>query len=121
MRGVTPIAHDVGARCLATIDMIEIAPKSRALRRSSFLVGSSMYGSAHAGSVMSGSLGAFRLSPMSMFLPTRSAMSDLYAPAMRCRSLSSSTMSLAACNLMSRLVSPLYFVHSSPYASVTSS
>jgi hypothetical protein len=30
-------------------------------------------------------------------------------------------MSLAACNLMSRLVSPLYFVHSSPYASVTSS
>ena len=103
------------------IDMREMIPKSTPLRRSSFLLGSSMYCSAHGGSVMSGSFSSFLLSPMSMFLPTRSAMSDLYAPAMRCRSLSSSTMSLAACNLMSRLVSPLYFVHSSPYASVTSS
>ena len=64
--------------------MSEIAPKSSALRRSSFFVGSSMYGSAHAGSVMSGSLGALRLSPMSMFLPTRSAMSDLNAPEYAC-------------------------------------
>jgi hypothetical protein len=59
------------------IDMREMTPKSTPLRRSSFFVGSSMYGSAHAGSVMSGSFSCFLLSPMSMFLPTRSAMSDL--------------------------------------------